>query len=65
LSGHAPKPHSNSVETTFSAVSAITNQTAARANAPAGCGLPTLTAPSRFFLPLGFPKPELGRNLDD
>ena len=41
LSGQAPKPHSMSVETTFSTVSAITNHTAARANVLLGCGLPS------------------------
>jgi hypothetical protein len=39
LSGQAPKPHSNNVEITFSAVSAITKPTAVPASAPIGLGL--------------------------
>jgi hypothetical protein len=43
LSGQASKPHSSSVETTFSAVSAITNHTAARPNAALLCSRVVLT----------------------
>jgi hypothetical protein len=43
LSGQAPKPHFSSVETTFSTVSAITNEASARANAPPAYA-PTLSS---------------------